>query len=528
MGAPHGNVPGITATRFPSHQLSNGLYVSGLPDQQRDKGPTMGVPQMPYTGGDVKKSGELGKMFDIPVERIVPAKLKRSGTFTAPAKTSSYGASSSHSGPLLSNGNSPLTFGPPSSASAGPAKQPLKPVSNQVSKSGPLTGGAFTSSRQSPNSGPLTKSLDADSANTGHMKKLQSKSVKSGGSVSSTAKLSGSISPTLPATGLITSGPLGSVSTLGAARKSPSGPLDGSAAPSKSFSGLGGNPSAINPLSHDLDYSFRKNFPKVVLWTVIPLFIMGFIAGGFIIAAVHNSVLLIVVGALFLLVVLILSWNTCWGSRTVTGFLEKFRDSELGAAKDGQYVKITGVVTCGSVPLESSYQNVTRCMYTSTGLYEYRSFFSKPAAENHKRFTWGLRYMERHIVDFYISDLQTGLRALVKAGYGARVTPYVDESIVMDLSPHMKDPPPDFLRWLEDRKLSTSGRAMRLKEGYIKEGSTVTVLGVVQRHENVLMIVPPSEAVSTGCQWRKFLLPATLEGIIVACDKSGRNDGVPL
>ncbi|KAK1289343.1 putative membrane protein [Acorus calamus] len=32
------------------------------------------------------------------------------------------------------------------------------------------------------------------------------------------------------------------------------------------------------------------------------------------------------------------------------------------------------VVTCGNVPLESSFQKVSRCVYTSTGLYEYRGW----------------------------------------------------------------------------------------------------------------------------------------------------------
>ncbi|CAM8896373.1 unnamed protein product [Rhodiola kirilowii] len=53
-------------TRVPAHQLSNGLFVSGLPEQQpKDRTPTMSSRAVPYTGGDVKKSGELGKMFDI-------------------------------------------------------------------------------------------------------------------------------------------------------------------------------------------------------------------------------------------------------------------------------------------------------------------------------------------------------------------------------------------------------------------------------------------------------------------------------
>lgn len=70
-------------------------------------------------------------------------------------------------------------------------------------------------------------------------------------------------------------------------------------------------------------------------------------------------------------------------------------------------------------------------------------------------------------MDFYISDFQSGLRALVKTGYGARVTPYVEESAVIDIDQSNKDMSPQFVRWLADRNLSSDDRVMRLKEGYV-------------------------------------------------------------
>jgi hypothetical protein len=83
---------------------------------------------------------------------------------------------------------------------------------------------------------------------------------------------------------------------------------------------------------------------------------------------------------------------------------------------------------------------------------------------------WPLMFLlhlwQRHAVDFYISDFQSGLRALVKTGYGARVTPYVDESVIIDIDPDNKDMSPEFLRWLRERNLSSDDRTMRLKEGY--------------------------------------------------------------
>lgn len=63
---------------------------------------------------------------------------------------------------------------------------------------------------------------------------------------------------------------------------------------------------------------------------------------------------------------------------------------------------------------------------------------------------------------------------------------------------------------------------------YIKEGSTVSVMGVVQRNDNVLMIVPPPEPLTTGCQWAKCILPASLEGIVLRCEDASKIDVIPV
>ncbi|KAK6152195.1 hypothetical protein DH2020_014830 [Rehmannia glutinosa] len=444
-------------SRFPSHQLSNGLYVSGRPEQPKEKTPTMSSVAMPYTGGDIKKSGELGKMFDIPMDG---SRSRKSGPVSnAPSRTGSFVGAPSNSGQL-----------------------------NSVSRGSVSAGGVpGSASLKKTNSGPLNK----------HGEPLKKSSGPQGGGTAVSRQNSGPLPPVLPTTGLITSGPI------------TSGPLNSS--------GL-----------HDDEYSFRKSFPKPILWAIILLFVMGFIAGGFILGAVRNPILLVVVVILFAAVATVFTWNTCWGRRAITGFIASYPDAELRTAKDGQFVKVSGVVTCGNVPLESSFQKVPRCVYTSTSLYEYRGWDSKAANPTHRRFTWGLRTLERHVVDFYISDFQSGLRALVKTGYGARVTPYVDESVVVDIHPSNRDMSPEFVRWLGERNLSTDDRVMRLKEGYIKEGSTVSVMGVVQRNENVLMIVPPPEPFSTGCQWSKCILPASLEGIVLRCEDSSKIDVIPV
>ncbi|XLQ98513.1 hypothetical protein HN51_053209 [Arachis hypogaea] len=483
-------------SRIPSHQLSNGLYVSGRPEQPKERTPTMTSTAMPYTGGDIKKSGELGKMFDIPVDG---SKSRKSGPITgAPSRTGSFGGASSHSGPIQPNSAARAAY-----------------------TSGPMTSGGMpgSTSLKKSNSGPLNKHGEPVKKSSGP---------QSGGVTPIGRQNSGPLTPVLPTTGLITSGPIssGPLNSSGAPRKV-SGPLDATGSMKMQGSAVVNN-QAVTVLSQGDEYSFRRNFPKAMLWLLILLFVMGFIAGGFILGAVSNATLLIVVVVLFCLVIASFTWNTFWGRRAIMGFIAHYPDSELRTAKNGQFVKVSGVVTCGNVPLESSFQKVPRCVYTSTSLYEYRGWDSKAANPTHRRFTWGLRLLERRVVDFYISDFQSGLRALVKTGHGARVTPYVDDSVLINVNPTKEELSPELLRWLGERNLSSDDRIMRLEEGYIKEGSTVSVMGVVQRNENVLMIVPPPEPITTGCQWARCIFPASLEGIVLRCEDTSKTDVIPV
>ncbi|KAA8515572.1 hypothetical protein F0562_018817 [Nyssa sinensis] len=420
-------------TRIPSHQLSNGLYVSGRPEQLKERQPTMGSRAVPYTGGDVKKSGELGKMFDIAVDP------------------------------------NPLN-GPPSS-------RPSRPSSSSQHNSGSVRSG--------PNSGPL--------------------GTKSSGSGPIPKKSSGPL-PLQP-TGLITSGPLGS--SVG--RRS--GQLEPPASLGKAVYG-----SAVTGLNEEVRLRFKVSKP--VMWVLLVVVVMGLVVGAFLTVAVKKLVILVAVAAILAPLVVVILWNCAWKKRGLIGFLRRYSDAELRGAIDGQYVKVTGVVTCGSIPLESSFQRVPRCVYVSTELYEYRGWGGKSANPKHRFFSWGCRHSEKYVADFYISDFQSGVRAVVKAGYGAKVTPFIKPATVVDITKENRELSPSFLRWLADRSLSSDDRVMCLKEGYIKEGSTVSVMGVVRRQDNVLMIVPPAEPVSTGCQWARCLLPTYIEGLILTCDES--------
>lgn len=83
-----------------------------------------------------------------------------------------------------------------------------------------------------------------------------------------------------------------------------------------------------------------------------------------------------------------------------------------------------------------------------------------------------------------------------------------------------------FIKIPFDTKLISNGCS--LYGSCIKEGSTVSVMGMVSRHESVLMIVPPTEPISTGCQWTHCLLPTYTEGLVLTCDESQTADVIPV
>ncbi|KAG8365369.1 hypothetical protein BUALT_Bualt18G0097500 [Buddleja alternifolia] len=407
-------------TRTGSHQLSNGLMVSGRSDPHlKDRQPTMASRVVIYTGGDVKKSGDLGRMYGIGD----PPKLP--------------------------------TRHPSGSSRSGPNSVPLGPKHS--------------------NSGPIQP------------------------------------------TGLITSGPQG---VSNSNRRS--GQLDTTSSFKKAIYG-----SAVTSIKEGVKLGFRV--PRAAIWAFLVVVVMGIVVGAFLMAAVKKAVILVATVALLVPAVVMVVWNCVYMKCGVLGFVKKYDDTQLKDAVDGQYIKVTGVVTCGSIPLETSFQRVPRCAYVSTELFEYRGCGGKPANDKHRFFSWGCIHSETYVADFYISDFQSGSRALVKSGHGAKVAPFVKPAVVVDVTKDNKESSPNFLRWLSSRGLSGDDRLMRLQEGYIKEGSTVSVMGVVQRHDNnVVMIVPPTEPVSTGCRWLCCLLPTFIEGLILTSDQSPSGDVIPV
>ncbi|KAB5569292.1 hypothetical protein DKX38_003085 [Salix brachista] len=259
-----------------------------------------------------------------------------------------------------------------------------------------------------------------------------------------------------------------------------------------------------------------KPIPRLAVCILLLVFFVGLSVSVFILIVVHNVFFFLSFIFLFALVISFLVWNKLnWRRKAaVIWCLRSFPDSDLAAAAEGQLVKITGLVSCGSVSLESSYERAARCTYVSTLLYEYRGFGVKPMNADTSCLQWNLKYCERFSTDFYITDRRSGIRAMVKAGSGCKVVPLIVESKLVTtrqcrtLSSHLR-------KWLLERNLSAEARLLRLEEGYVQEGSVVTVIGVLRRNNDILMIVQPQEIFSTGCLWQKLLLPADVDGLIL-------------
>ncbi|XP_009591641.1 uncharacterized membrane protein At1g16860-like [Nicotiana tomentosiformis] len=264
-------------------------------------------------------------------------------------------------------------------------------------------------------------------------------------------------------------------------------------------------------------HCFKLPLPPLALYVVLSLFLFGLAVSLFILVVVHNPLFFLVFLFLFALIAAFLLWNSFSyrNNRTILQYLRSFPDSNLSIASHGQLVKITGHVSCGNVSLESSYEKVGRCVYTSTLLFECGELGLKPVDVKESCFGWRLAYSERFSTDFYITDKNSGIRAFVKAGPDSRVIPLIIESRLVTTTKNCKVLASHLRKWLRDRNLSSEARLLRLEEGYIKEGSSLSVFGILQRSSDTMVVTPPEELISTSCLWQKMLLPVDVDGLIL-------------
>ncbi|KAF6153714.1 hypothetical protein GIB67_000947 [Kingdonia uniflora] len=268
--------------------------------------------------------------------------------------------------------------------------------------------------------------------------------------------------------------------------------------------------------------SVKQAEENLALYILLFLFIISFSFSLFILIIIHNPIFFITVILLSALILAFLLWNVLnWRKQgAILIFLNSFPDSDLRLARDGQLVKITGPASCGIVALESSYEKVQRCVYTSTSVYEYKRFHLKPAMVNHGCFRWSLAYSESFSTDFYVTDTKTSTTVMVKAGNGAKVTPLIRENTLVNTKGKAKVLSPYLRKWLGEKNLSADPCLLRLDERYVKERSYVTVIGILRKSKDVIMIVEPPEVMSIGCLWKRFLLPVDINGLILRVPES--------
>ncbi|CAA2935716.1 uncharacterized membrane At1g16860-like [Olea europaea subsp. europaea] len=210
-----------------------------------------------------------------------------------------------------------------------------------------------------------------------------------------------------------------------------------------------------------------RPIPPVVLYILALLFLTGLGVSIFILVVVHNALFFIIILFLSVFVAGFLLWNSLNFTRNaaVLFLLRSFPDSDLSLASHGQLVKITGLVSCGSVSLESSYERVAQCVYTSTLLYEFGEPGLKPSDVKNSCFNWRLAYAERFSTDFYITDSKSGIRALVKAGPDCKVNALSIERKLVKTTQNGRVLSSHLRKWLRDRNLPAEARVLRLEEG---------------------------------------------------------------
>ncbi|KAL6980288.1 hypothetical protein U1Q18_021930 [Sarracenia purpurea var. burkii] len=257
----------------------------------------MSLIAIPYIRGDIKKSGEPRKMFDIPFDGF---ESRKSGPSVGPpSRTGSLAGAASHSG-QISNATARASY----------------------STSGPVHYAGFSTMTpvKHSNSGPLNK----------HGEPIKESSGPQPGRVTQvTHQNSGALTPVLPVTRLITSGLISSglIDSSGAPRKN-SGVLNSMGSVKVHGSSVIHN-QAVTTLSQDDDYSFRRNLSKPILWAMI-------------LGAVHNAILLIVVVDLFDIVAALFTQNIYGEKKAIIGFIANYPNAKLRTTKNEQYVRISG------------------------------------------------------------------------------------------------------------------------------------------------------------------------------------------
>ncbi|CAO1948606.1 unnamed protein product [Urochloa humidicola] len=392
------------------HQIGSGMYVSGpAPDRRWERRLSSGsAATPPYTGGDVARSGELGRMFDI------------AAASQAPSPASSSRRSS----------------GPLPRPSPSPASGPL----SQLSHSGLLVG---------PSPAPS------------------------------------------PARG-------GSASRKGSSRRSAGGGKESA----------GGGAAAVAARGRT-----RLGVPLACYVVVAVAAAAALGAGAFCLASWRRWEVLAAAGVAVAAVAAVFASNAWRRGAEAERFFRRFPDTVFDGHGDmpvGEIVKITGQVTCGRHPLAAYFHDgAARCVFTSVQLFERRGWARCCCCCRQ----WQQRHSEARVVNFYISDRNSGKRFYVRAGEGAKIIPMIKLKTI-SFDGDGKGASVNLKNWMASNDLSCNG-ALRVKEGFIREGDIASVIGVLKKYHSCDIVDAPGGVVTTGCQPLRFMFPILIEGLIL-------------
>ncbi|TKW22226.1 hypothetical protein SEVIR_4G215400v4 [Setaria viridis] len=117
------------------------------------------------------------------------------------------------------------------------------------------------------------------------------------------------------------------------------------------------------------------------------------------------------------------------------------------------------------------------------------------------------------VANFYISDRNSGKRFYVRAGEGAKITPMIKLKTI-SFDGDGKGASVNLKNWMASNGLPCNG-AVRVKEGFIREGDIASVIGVLKKHHACDIVDAPAGVVTTGCQPMRFMFPILIEGLIL-------------
>ncbi|KAL6603790.1 hypothetical protein ACP70R_044151 [Stipagrostis hirtigluma subsp. patula] len=212
-------------------------------------------------------------------------------------------------------------------------------------------------------------------------------------------------------------------------------------------------------------------------------------------------------GAAVAAVAAVFAWNA-WrraaeAERSFRRLPDTVFDGDHGDMPVGEIVKITGQVTCGSHPLGAYFHDAARCVFTSVELFERRGCCRR----------WQLRHSEARVSNFYISDRNSGKRFLVRAGEGALISPMIKTKTI-SFDSDKKGASRNLKKLMASNEISCDGD-VRVKEGFIREGDTASVIGVLRKHHFHGIVDAPAGASTTGCQPMRCMFPVLVEGLIL-------------